>query len=80
MPSAEGGDNNQLTNPLRTYISTAEAADILGVSQRAIQEQARIGKLPCEQLPGRTGAYLLYRADIQKMAHDKQEAALARAS
>lgn len=50
-------------------ISTAEAASILGVSPRAIAARVARGTLaPRHRLPGRTGAMVFDRREIERQA------------
>jgi excisionase family DNA binding protein len=45
-------------------ISTAQAAGLLGKDVRTVHRMIRRGELPAEKLPGRRGAYLIHRADV----------------
>lgn len=62
-----------MTNP--DIINAAEAAEILGISIRAVQHRITRGTLAAQKLPGRTGAYVLDRADVQKAKEADLEAA-----
>lgn len=47
-------------------VSTAEAADLLGMRVRTVQRRAKEGRLPVAQkLPGTTGAYLFNKQVIE---------------
>ena len=49
-------------------ITAAEAGVILGRTPRTIQRLADAGTLtPAHKLPGRTGAYLFRRADVEAL-------------
>ena len=56
-------------------INATEAAEILGISVRAVQHRIMRGTLPAQKLPGRTGAYVLNRNDVEKAKADDLEAA-----
>lgn len=57
-------------------IPTAEAARILGVHIATVTRLAAAGDLAVAmKLPGKTGAYLFNRSDIEAAAHDKASAA-----
>ena len=49
-------------------ISAAEAAQILRISVRAVQHRIAAGSLPAQKLPGKTGAYILDRAEVEAIA------------
>lgn len=50
-------------------ITTAEAAEILGVSVRTVHRRTEAGDLPYEmKLPGATGAYIFDEATIREAA------------
>lgn len=50
-------------------ITTAQAADLLGVTVAWVNKLAASGRLPVAQkLPGRTGAYLFDRAAVESHA------------
>lgn len=50
-------------------ITTAEAADILGKHVRTVHRLIAEGALiPVTKMPGKTGAYLLRRVDVEKIA------------
>ncbi|MDQ3307567.1 MAG: helix-turn-helix domain-containing protein [Actinomycetota bacterium] len=47
-------------------LSTSEAAEILGTSGVTVNRWAITGKLPvAHKMPGRTGAYLFARSDVE---------------
>ncbi|HVA45883.1 MAG TPA: helix-turn-helix domain-containing protein [Pirellulales bacterium] len=51
---------------LTDYFMTAEAADILGVSQNTLRAWAREGKIPMHRNPV-NGYRLFKRADLEKL-------------
>lgn len=58
---------------LEHLIGTAEAAEILGKTQRTVQRMVSAGLLtPVATLPGKTGAHLFDRNDVESV---KAEAA-----
>ena len=51
------------------HLSAAEAAAILGVSTHTVGRYARRGVLtPVAKAPGRRGAYLFDRRDVERLA------------
>jgi len=49
-------------------LTSAEASDLLGVTRRTVQRMADAGTLPiAHKNPGRTGAYLFRRADVEAL-------------
>lgn len=53
----------------QTLIATREVANRLGVTVATVSRMVKRGDLPAVQkLPGRTGAYLFDRAEIEKLA------------
>lgn len=54
-----------MSNP--DWINVAEAAGILNLSVRAVQHRIAAGSLPAQKLPGRTGAYILARSDVERV-------------
>jgi predicted site-specific integrase-resolvase len=53
-------------------ITTAQAAPILGVAIQTISKWVRTGRLqPSRQLPGRSGAFLFARGDIERLARER---------
>jgi predicted DNA-binding transcriptional regulator AlpA len=66
--------------PPRDLIGTAEAAEVAGVSVPTIKRVARMLRLPIAvRMPGRTGALLFERADVEAYRDsrdaDRREAA-----
>lgn len=56
-----------MPNDQHELIGTAEAARLRGVDMRTIQRWAASGVLePVVKIPGRTGAYLFNRSDIEE--------------
>jgi excisionase family DNA binding protein len=54
---------------LSDYVKTAEASEILGVSQTTLRKYAASGKIPVRINPG--NGYRLFRlADLQKFLRD----------
>lgn len=52
-------------------LTTAQVADLLGISRRAVAKRARAGSLVyTQQLPGATGAYLFDAEQIERIATD----------
>lgn len=49
------------------FLSVTEAAELLRLSPRAVQHRISSGKLPAYKMPGRTGAYVLERAVIDRL-------------
>lgn len=57
-------------------LSTAEAADMIGVAVATINRWAAKGKLPiAHKLPGDTGAHLYDRSDVEVLLADQGSAA-----
>lgn len=53
---------------MHDVITAAEVADLLQVSRTEVVRRAGDGRLPiASKLPGRTGAYLFARADIEPL-------------
>jgi excisionase family DNA binding protein len=50
------------------YISTADAAQALGVSLRRVQQLVTAGRLPATMV---SGVYLIRRGDLKLVAHRK---------
>lgn len=58
-----------MTEP-RDLVGSTEAARILGTTERTVQRKANTGAIPiAAKIPGRTGAYLFERADVEAIAH-----------
>ena len=49
-------------------IGVAEAAQILNLSVRAVQHRIIRGDLLAQKMRGKTGAYVLNRADVEALA------------
>lgn len=61
-------------------IGTADAAKILGVSERTAKRLASSGRLPAAvKMPGETGAYLFRRSDVERMRDMRAAEAAQRA-
>lgn len=59
--------------PKNPLIPTAEVAQILGVDVRTVHRMADDRRLtPSMKIPGRTGAYLFDRADVERLAADRR--------
>jgi len=57
-------------------ITTAEVAQLLGITIAWTNKQAAKGRLPvAHKLPGLTGAYLFQRDEIEALASQRQSAA-----
>jgi len=61
------------THPL----GAAEAAKILDLSHSGLRRLIDLGRLPADKLPGRTGAYVLKRKDVEALAKQRNAAAEA---
>jgi hypothetical protein len=68
-----------MPNPPTDEITSAEALAILGYRNRTtITKYVAIGKLtPSRRLPGKTGAFLFWRRDVERL---RDEQASVRAS
>jgi hypothetical protein len=52
-----------------TEVTAAEAAEILGKDRRQVTRLVKRGTLkPSRKLPGYTGAYLFWRADVEAIS------------
>lgn len=50
-------------------ISTTEVARLLGIDRSGVIKRVKAGDLsPVQKLPGRTGAYLFRRSDVEAVA------------
>lgn len=60
----------RMTSPPTDEIATQDAMRILGVTRAStISRYVSTGKLtPSRQLPGKTGAFLFWRADVVRLA------------
>ena len=55
-----------MRNPGDELITSAQVAELRGITVAWVNKQAAAGRLPVAQkLPGRTGAYLFRREDIE---------------
>jgi excisionase family DNA binding protein len=55
--------------PTPDLISTTEACEILGIDRSGITRRVQMGRLtPALRLPGKAGAYLFHRADVEQLA------------
>ncbi len=59
------------------FLSAAAAARIIGVTDVTVQRWAKAGRIAAAKLPGRTGAYLIARDEVQRAAaaHTARKAA-----
>lgn len=54
------------------FLTTAQVAEILNYTIPWVNKLAATGRLPVAQkLPGRTGAYLFNRAEIERVASER---------
>ena len=62
--------------PPTDLIGTAEVCRLLECNPATVGRWAASGKLPAaHKLPGKNGAFLFRRADVEKLAAEKAEAA-----
>lgn len=54
---------------LTDYVKTAEAAEILGVSQTTLRKYAESGKIPVRKNPA-NGYRLFLRSDLEQFLHE----------
>jgi excisionase family DNA binding protein len=52
------------------FLTTAQVSELTGWSVTSVNRWALKGELPARKLPGRTGAYLFRRADIEARMGD----------
>lgn len=52
-------------------LNSEQVAELLGVNRATVNRRAAAGELPATKLPGRTGAYLFDRADIEQLANNQ---------
>lgn len=52
-------------------VSTSEAGQILGVTAVTIQRWAREGVIASQKMPGKTGAYVLRRSEVKRLADER---------
>ncbi|AXN50994.1 helix-turn-helix domain-containing protein [Mycobacterium marinum] len=61
--------------PPANFIGSAEVARLLEINQVTVARWVTSGELkPVHKLPGKNGAYLFSRADIEKLATERAEA------
>ena len=68
MPMQSGSEppnTEHLMTKLTDYVKTAEAAEILGVSQNTLRKWAEAGKIPMRRNPA-NGYRLFKRSDLQR--------------
>ena len=71
MPSLE-------TIDAQLFVSAAEAAEILGIARRSLNNRVEVGTVkPSHKMPGKTGSYLFDRAYIERLAREARRPALA---
>lgn len=56
-------------------LSTRQAADVLGLSVRRVQQLIDAGDLPGKKLPGLTGSYVLDRRDVETYRDSREKTA-----
>jgi excisionase family DNA binding protein len=61
-----------MTTKLSEYLKTAEAAEMLGVSQNTLRTWARDGKIPMQRNPA-NGYRLFRRSDLEDFLHNAAE-------
>lgn len=62
--------------PPQDLVGTAEVCRLLEVNPATVGRWAASKKLPpAHKLPGKNGAYLFHRADVEKLAAEKAKAA-----
>ena len=60
--------------PTDDLIGTTETGQILGKTPRTVQRMVSAGALvPVVTLPGKTGAHLFKRADVEALADDREK-------
>lgn len=59
---------------LSDYVKTAEAAEILGVSQTTLRKYGESGKIPCHRNPA-NGYRLFKRSDLEDFLRETAESA-----
>ena len=66
-----------MPQPPTDEIVTREALTILGITDPStISRWVQIGKLkPSRKLPGKSGAFLFWRADVERLAAERAEVA-----
>ena len=74
MPSLE-------TIDAQLFVSAAEAAEILGIARRSLNNRVEVGTVkPSHKMPGKTGSYLFDRAYIEQLAADERGATQRRSA
>ncbi|WP_368859019.1 helix-turn-helix domain-containing protein [Mycolicibacterium mageritense] len=58
-------------------VSVAEAGQILGVTTVTVQRWARDGSIAAEKMPGKTGAYVLRRSEVERVKSERASKANA---
>ncbi|AON97401.1 LamD-like [Gordonia phage Nyceirae] len=56
-------------------ISTLEAARVLGVVPVTVQRWARQGVIAAEKMPGKTGAYIIRRSELERFRSARADGA-----
>lgn len=57
------------------FVGAAEACQILEVHAATLGRWVKSGTItPAHKLPGKNGAYLFHRADVEKLATERAEA------
>ncbi len=80
MPSDDVITTKLADDPL---VSAAEAGRALGVTTVSVQRWVRDGLIAAEKMPGKTGAYVLRRSEVERVLAEraaKREASKAAAS
>ncbi len=57
------------------FLTTAQVASLTGWSVTSINRWAAAGDLPATKLPGRTGAYLFMRPDVDRFRERREPVA-----
>ena len=52
-------------------LTAGAAAKIIGVAEVTVQRWAKSGRIKAGKLPGRTGAYLIARAEVERAAAER---------
>jgi excisionase family DNA binding protein len=61
-------------------VSNTEAARLLGISRQVLLRWITSGRVPATKLDGRTGAWVLHRAEVDRIRAKRNKATLSRAS
>ena len=60
---------------MQQSLGTAEAAQILGIEVRTVHRMVADGRLrPAMKLPGKTGAYVFARVEVERLAAERRAA------